>query len=295
MRPTALLALLAVLLALVPCARAAGWRRPVPGPVARAFAYGPEPFLRGWHRGVDLAAPPGTPVHAACTGTVVTARGAGPAGGVVTVRCGRWRVTHLPLASVAVHRGQPVTAGAAVGVLAASSAHAGLHLGVRLAADRLGYVDPMRFLPTGTTHRIPPVTVAAGRDPDLGPAPAPAVSAAPTVSAAHAASAAPAVSAGAPAVSAAPATSSSVPARAVSPGAPAVSAARAVSVAPAVSAGAPASAVSAGAAARVRALAPWPAWLGLALLLAGAAGGGVRLGRRRMRGGAAAAVREGVA
>ncbi|HET6548627.1 MAG TPA: M23 family metallopeptidase [Solirubrobacter sp.] len=42
--------------------------------------------------------------------------------------------------------------------------------------------------------------------------------------------------------------------------------------------------------ARVRVLAPWPAWLGLAVLLVGAAGGGVRVGLRRRRGANGAAV-----
>jgi Peptidase family M23 len=252
MRLTASLAVLAVLLALAPPAGALTWRQPVAGPVARSFAYGPDPFRRGWHRGVDLAAAAGARIRAACAGTVVTARPAGVAGGVVTIRCGRWRVTHLPLASVAVHRGQAVAAGAPIGDLAASSAHAGLHLGVRLASDRFGYVDPLRFLPAAT-HQVPPVAFMPGRRADLGRAPAPAPAARP----------APARAAAAPA-----------PAAVVAP---------------------PAGARENGTAGRVRALAPWPAWAGLALLLAGAAGGGVRLGRRQVGAGTAMAAREGVA
>ena len=68
----------------------------------RAFAYGPDPFRRGWHRGVDLAGAPGTAVRAACSGTVVTARAVAGAEGVVTLLCGRWRVTHLPLIAIDV-------------------------------------------------------------------------------------------------------------------------------------------------------------------------------------------------
>jgi peptidase M23-like protein len=264
MRLTVSLAVLAVLHALAPPAGALTWRRPVAGPVARSFAYGPDPFRRGWHRGVDLAAAAGARIHAACAGTVVTARPAGVVGGVVTIRCGRWRVTHLPLASVAVHRGEAVAAGAPIGDLAAGSAHAGLHLGVRRASDRFGYVDPLRLLPAAT-HEVPPVALVRGRRADLGraPASAPAARPAPAPASAPAARPAPAPAAAAPA-----------PAAVVAP---------------------PPGTRENGAAARVRALAPWPAWAGLALLLAGAAGGGVRLGRRHVQAGAATAVREGVA
>src|SRR5215207_9802987 len=62
---------------------------PVEGPVAREFAYGPDLFRPGLHRGADFAASPGATVRAACTGRVAWA-----AGGVVTLRCGPWRVTH---------------------------------------------------------------------------------------------------------------------------------------------------------------------------------------------------------
>lgn len=268
MRPTAFpapprlrllvgLAALVALLALAAPARGAAWRRPVAGPVARAFAYGQDPFRRGWHRGVDLAAAPGATVRAACSGTVVTARSVATAAGIVTLRCGPWRVTHLPLVAIEVRRGAVVPAGAPLGRLGGSRDHAGLHLGVRRAGDRFGYVDPMRFL--GGERRLPPplITVAP-RGGRLGPAPPPAP---------------------APAPAAAPA-----PARAAVPTAMAAPARIAAATHPY------------GAEARVRALAPWPAWAGLALLLSGAIGGGVRLEwRRRARASATAAAAKEVA
>ena len=79
---------------LVLAAPAHAWRRPVPGPVARGFAYSPaDPFAAGRHRGADFTARPGEAVRAACSGVVAYA-----GRGVVTLRCGlgglrtcRWR------------------------------------------------------------------------------------------------------------------------------------------------------------------------------------------------------------
>lgn len=115
---------------------------PVAGPVERGFDGG-RPYAAG-HRGVDLAAAPGTPVRAACGGPVVFAGRIGSSGGIVTLRCGPWRVTHMPLATISA-RGS-VRRGAVIGTAARSRAHRGLHLGVRREGVPFGYVDPLRFL-----------------------------------------------------------------------------------------------------------------------------------------------------
>ena len=83
------IALLAVALLPVADVAAATWRPPVEGAVTRAFDPGSHPFEGGRHRGVDLAAPPGTEVHAPCTGRVAFAGRVGSNGRVVTLRCGR--------------------------------------------------------------------------------------------------------------------------------------------------------------------------------------------------------------
>jgi hypothetical protein len=267
MRSTPLLALLSALLTVAAPARAAVWRRPVEGPVARAFAYGPNPFRRGWHRGVDLAAAPGAVVRAACSGTVVTARAVAGAGGVVTLLCHRWRVTHLPLDAIAVRRGLRVRAGTRLGVLASSRVHAGLHLGVRRAGDPFGYVNPMRFLPGGHPPAPPPPFVTAGGEPHLGPAPPPAAAPAARPVRAEPPHTAKARSAAPPAADARPAVAAAAPLAARPQAATPAGAARTL-------------AASRG---RVRALAPWPAWAGLALLLSGAIAGGVRARGRRRR------------
>jgi hypothetical protein len=205
---------------------------PVPGDVARGFAYRAQaPFVAGAHRGADFAAAPGAAVRATCTGRVAWAHG-----DVVTLRCGGWRVTHLPLATITVRRGTRVAAGQGLGTLARSAAHAGLHLGVRYEGDRFAYIDPVPLL--GERRPAPPPAAARPR---LAPRP--------------------------------PVRPRSAPRPGVRPR----------------SAPGPPPLRFAPAGARVRVLAPWPAWLGLGVLLLGVAGGGVRVGVRRRR--AAHAVR----
>ena len=142
------------------------WRRPVPGAVSRAFAYSPaEPFAADRHRGADFAARTGEAVRAACSGRVAYA-----GRGVVTLRCGSWRVTHLPLATLAVGAGARVREGARLGTVAASREHAGLHLGVRRAGDRFAYVDPLRLLaPPAIVPRAGPLGHAPRRRPPPRP------------------------------------------------------------------------------------------------------------------------------
>jgi Peptidase family M23 len=201
-----------------PAPAAAAWRLPVSGPVSRVFSVGANPYAGGHHRGVDLAAPPGARVRAPCAGRVLVAGRVGSSGGVVTVLCGDWRATLLPLSTISARRGGSVSAGTFVGTLARSPDHAGVHLGVRRDGVRFGYVDPLRFLAPSR----PGAPVPLGRAPRGRPrAPLGAPVAAPL---------------------AAPTT-------------------------PPL--GAPLTPLRAPAPRPLRHLAPWPAWVGLALALAG--------------------------
>jgi murein DD-endopeptidase MepM/ murein hydrolase activator NlpD len=168
---------LAICLSLVPAARAGSWRRPVEGPVLRPFTLSVDRFARGQHRGIDLGAPLGAAVRAACGGRVRFA-GRVPGGGrTVSVGCGRLVATYQHLGDDVVRRGQMLVAGAAVGTVGRSGRPSDprphLHLGAREAASGR-YVDPLTLL--GRVPRAPPPFRFAPRRPvPLGPAPRPAL------------------------------------------------------------------------------------------------------------------------
>jgi len=170
-----------VALAVWPAAAcAASWQWPVRGPVLERFRYGPDPFVRGQHRGVDIAAPRGTAVRAACGGTVGFAGTAGTSGGTVSVACGNLTATYLHLTGIAVRRGERLRSGVRIGAVGTTGRRrhrrAHLHLGARRTGRRWAYVDPLRLLgdPAAPAPLLPggrrPAVPALPR---LGPAPAP--------------------------------------------------------------------------------------------------------------------------
>ncbi|MER5452334.1 M23 family metallopeptidase [Streptomyces sp. NPDC002764] len=157
------------------------WAQPPPVPAAsspgapaigRAWPVGAHPVvLRGWeapatvygpgHRGVDLAAPAGTPVRAVAAGRVSFAgRVAGR--GVVSVELTgtALRTTYEPVRA-SVRKGDEVAAGEVVGVVERTGAHcavACVHWG--LLSGRT-YLDPLSLLPPwllrGGPSRLLPV------------------------------------------------------------------------------------------------------------------------------------------
>lgn len=136
---------------------------------ARSWPLAGRPtVVRGWeppagpyapgHRGVDLAAPPGTPVRAVATGRVTFA---GPVAGhgVLVVELARsgeppLRTTYGPVRSQ-VRVGDEVVAGAPVAAVEAGPSHCAagcLHWGVRRGDT---YVDPLSLLPPALLKRGP--------------------------------------------------------------------------------------------------------------------------------------------
>ncbi|MDH6624141.1 murein DD-endopeptidase MepM/ murein hydrolase activator NlpD [Streptomyces sp. LBL] len=126
------------------------------------------PVLRGWeppattygrgHRGVDLSAPPGTPVRAVAAGRVSFAgRVAGK--GVVSVELTGTgdpplRTTYEPVRA-SVSRGDEVAAGEVIGTVEQAGSHCAtmcLHWGLRRGET---YLDPLSLLPTWLLHQGP--------------------------------------------------------------------------------------------------------------------------------------------
>jgi hypothetical protein len=111
-----------------------------------------DPYAGGQHRGIDIAAPVGTPVAAAAAGTVTFAGTAGSSGLTVAVRTDDgFDTSYLHLSAIRVRAGELVTAGAELGAVGISgrrsAAEPHLHFGVREAGSRFAYRDPLDFLP----------------------------------------------------------------------------------------------------------------------------------------------------
>jgi len=131
-------------------ARASGtWQWPVVGSVIRGFDPPDSPYGSG-HRGIDVAAPVATPVHAADAGTVTFA---GPVGGrlFVTIAHGGGLVsTYSFVSQILVRKNDLVTRGQVIAL--SGDGHPGetpthLHLGAKLNG---AYVDPLDYLEPGS-------------------------------------------------------------------------------------------------------------------------------------------------
>ncbi|MEU9477290.1 M23 family metallopeptidase [Streptomyces sp. NPDC048191] len=175
--PVCLLLLLPLAVTLLPLLAPWAWADPPPAPapppqapvpaLARTWPVGIRPWvLRGWeppatvygsgHRGVDLAAPAGSPVRAVAPGRVSFAgRVAGR--GVVSVELTGTdlRTTYEPV-TASVRKGEEVRAGETVGTTEATDTHCAtpcLHWGLLRGNT---YLDPLSLLPPWLLHRGPP-------------------------------------------------------------------------------------------------------------------------------------------
>ena len=86
MRRSALLTLVATLVALILAAPALSWTWPASGPVVRAFSLGDDPYAGGQHRGIDIAGVAGSDVLAPAAGTVSFAGTVPTNGKTVTIQ-----------------------------------------------------------------------------------------------------------------------------------------------------------------------------------------------------------------
>jgi hypothetical protein len=179
-------------IASAPALAAGSWAWPVRGQVVTQFKNGDDPYAAGQHRGVDIAAPVGTPVVAAVGGTVTYAGVVGSSGLTVAQRTAddRYVLSYLHLSTVSVRRGQAVSAGERLGAVGTSGARSSeqphLHFGVREADDHDAYIDPLRFL-------VAPPSLPESPRPVPAPLPVPVAAppvAAPVIALAQAAAAA---------------------------------------------------------------------------------------------------------
>ena len=110
--------------------------------VTRPFAPPDAPWLSG-HRGVDLLAPPGTPVVSPLDGVVLYAAMLADRPVVSVLHASGIRTTYEPV-EASVNVGQQVFAGEPLGTVVAGHEGGSLHWGARWAANE--YVDPLTLL-----------------------------------------------------------------------------------------------------------------------------------------------------
>ena len=212
------------LLALALSGPAAAWSWPADGDVLRPFTLGSNAYAAGQHRGIDVAGADGSSIRAPASGTVSFAGSLPTHGRSLTILTSDgYAVTLVHLGSIEVGKGDAVTEGSSVATIGSSGepehAVASVHMGVRVASQEEGYVDPLGLLPPRGTLRTPASESPA---PVATPAPAPSAAAAtPATSQAPSPPVAPPAPAGAAA--ALPPAASSAPAGTSAPQAPASS------------------------------------------------------------------------
>jgi MYXO-CTERM domain-containing protein len=186
-RLSRLVLIVAVFLIWTPVAHAWSW--PVHGPVLEPFAYDEaHPYASGQHRGIDIGADAaGENVVAPAAGTVSFAGTVPTSGRSVTIETADgYSVTLTHLGTILVAKGATVAEQDPVGTVGPSGTPEVdapyVHLGIRLAADANGYVDPLSLLPavgeSGASQSDSPATQpstssgSAATTPEPAPAPA---------------------------------------------------------------------------------------------------------------------------
>lgn len=116
--------------------------------VSSPFGYRWHPTTGEWtmHKGVDLAAPKGTPIYATRSGKVTVATYHATAGNYVTIdHLDGYRSTYMHMTHYVVKWGEQVKAGQLIGYVGSTGRSTGphLHFGILLGS---GYVNPMDYI-----------------------------------------------------------------------------------------------------------------------------------------------------
>ncbi|WP_342663115.1 M23 family metallopeptidase [Gordonia shandongensis] len=140
-------------LAKAKAAREAAARRPL---VASPINFGvynlTSAFAPRWgafHGGIDLAAPLGTPIHAATDGVVKEAGPAAGFGNWIQIQADDGTITvygHMASSGVLVHKGQKVTAGDTIGLVGSEGFSTGPHCHFEVWKDGKKKIDPAPWL-----------------------------------------------------------------------------------------------------------------------------------------------------
>lgn len=110
------------------------------------------PNKRRPHLGIDLAAPRGTPILAAQSGTVIYAgREFSGYGRMVLVESGHgWATLYAHMDKILISEGQKVSQGQLLGAMGRSGRATGVHLHFEIRKDR-GPIDPLPLLQKGSS------------------------------------------------------------------------------------------------------------------------------------------------
>lgn len=104
-------------------------------------------WSRGYHTGLDFAAPSGTPVVAALHGTVVDAGWNGAYGNQITIRhADGTQTTYAHLSSINVSVGQSVGTGQRIGAVGSTGNSTGPHLHFEVITPGGQFINPATWL-----------------------------------------------------------------------------------------------------------------------------------------------------
>jgi hypothetical protein len=200
----------AILAALVLAPAAGAWSWPCDGAVVRPFATTTDPYAAGQHRGIDVAGATGADVRAPAAGEVTFAGTVAGNGRSLTIlTAAGYSVTLTHLGSIGPKKGDAVAEDAVVGTIGPSGDaevdRPYVHLGIRVASDPDGYVDPAGLLPARSAAPPAAPRVPAPPAPPHAQAPGPAPAPVPVPTTTVATPVTPPPAPAAPSVPAAPA------------------------------------------------------------------------------------------
>jgi murein DD-endopeptidase MepM/ murein hydrolase activator NlpD len=124
---------------------------PLAGEIQVAYGWRIHPIFKDWqfHRGLDIAAPAGTPVVAAAAGTVIFAgwNNSGYGNLLVLEHGNRSKTLYAHNHKLLVRRGEPVEAGQAIALTGNTGKSRGSHLHFELLPDGKHTANPVDYLP----------------------------------------------------------------------------------------------------------------------------------------------------